>query len=361
MLIPVASATLRAHNSPITSVAFHADNTRLVSGDEEGWVIQWSIITRRPMSIFRPHRGVILALHWLKDDLLLTHARDNKIYVFRIENQNLDTRLPTANDSGESHQKPWMVLSMDVNALNFCGAAVVETNRIAVPGTLDSDTIDVYDLFPDFSRPYKAIKHNNLKTGIVMTLQFASRTKLLSGYESGHVIIFELLNNAVTAICYANKCHTQPLLSLSINYIDNTFLSSSADSKLVKHLLSPTSAESESLSTNDIHHSGISSVDVRDDNKIITVACWDGRVRVFLYKSCNVLASFKGGRQDGVTVARFGKTVWEDEAYTTDLESKDSRVVQKSNILLRHENKIKKKHWIAVGGKDGRIGLWEIY
>ncbi|KAK9234886.1 WD40 repeat-like protein [Lipomyces kononenkoae] len=391
MSIPAAVATLRAQSYTITTVAFHASNLRIVSGDDEGWCIQWSLVTRRPITVWKAHGAALLSVKWMSDELLLTHGRDNKLHLHRLDDRPLDTDIPRLGDNPEKWRKPWLIASLDVNALNFCSAATWGSNRIAVPGTLDSDTIDVYDLLPELKRPYKAISCEGVKTGIVMAIELME-DRLIAGYESGHLAIFRLWEDSVSSRIYLCKAHSQPVLSVALHPADSTFISSSADSKLAKHPLYPQYSnaipmaastanddavcESACLNIVDINHTGIASIDIRDDEKIFAVACWDGMVRVLLYKSLKLLASFKGGRQQGITCTKFGRTLLSDRSEVvsdegsslgathigqTALAGVPNRATLSSTVVAKQERKVQNKHWLAVGGKDGKIGLWEIY
>lgn len=212
---------------------------------------------------------------------------------------------------------------------------------------------------------------------------------LIAGYESGHVAIFQLQDNGSTNIVYLCKAHSQPVLSLAVHADDATVITSGADSKIVKHPLdrpptlypsspkSPGHSISENekhsaispsipISSHDIKHTGISSLNLRDDGEIFAVACWDGNVRVFRYFSMKLLASFPGGRQDGVSCLEFGRTIIDSDENTQETSPERQHKEVQSFVIgkaLRHkaEQKAKSRHWLAVGGKDGRIGLWDIY
>ncbi|KAK9462426.1 WD40 repeat-like protein [Lipomyces oligophaga] len=352
MSAPAAVATLRAHNSSICVIAFHSSNLRLVSGDENGWCIHWSLVTRRPIAIWKSHEASILSLLWLSEDLLLTHGRDNKLHVFRLDSQTLDVTIPKVSDNAPSRssnwRKPWLVVSIEVNALNFCGAACQDENTIAVPGTLDSDTIDIYNLLPNLTRPFKAIKASE-KTGIVMALAF-DNNYLIAGYESGHISVFQL-GDAIFSELYIFKAHAHPVLALAVHSVDSTFLSVSADSKIIKHQLTPTTEIMQSIDTK---HAGINSVKIRADQKIFATGSWDGRVRIYLYKSIKLLAAFPAGRQDKIGGLAFG-------FYSPTLSHSQTVQTQTTTIKEKLVQKIQDSHWLAVGGKDGRIGLWNIY
>lgn len=59
---PQPSYILRGHATPIHVAKFIRGNTRLVTGDAEGWVVIWSLETRRAVAVWRAHGGVLLGV-----------------------------------------------------------------------------------------------------------------------------------------------------------------------------------------------------------------------------------------------------------------------------------------------------------
>lgn len=51
---------LRGHASPIHTLLFLRQNLRLLSGDADGWVVLWSLPTKRPVAVWKAHDGTIL-------------------------------------------------------------------------------------------------------------------------------------------------------------------------------------------------------------------------------------------------------------------------------------------------------------
>lgn len=54
---PVPKLTLRAHSSPIHTLRFCRNNTRLISGDESGVVVMWRLPEFRPHVVWKAHPG----------------------------------------------------------------------------------------------------------------------------------------------------------------------------------------------------------------------------------------------------------------------------------------------------------------
>lgn len=51
---------LRGHAASVNALHFYGRNSRLVSGDADGWVIIWNITTKRPAAVWKAHEGAIL-------------------------------------------------------------------------------------------------------------------------------------------------------------------------------------------------------------------------------------------------------------------------------------------------------------
>jgi len=62
--LPNAQPTyiFRGHGAQIHALHFLRHNTRLLSGDADGWVVMWNLVNRRPVVVWRPHQGAILGL-----------------------------------------------------------------------------------------------------------------------------------------------------------------------------------------------------------------------------------------------------------------------------------------------------------
>lgn len=59
---PLPLYVLRGHSAQINTVHFLRSNSRLLTGDADGWVIMWKISSRRPVAVWRPHENAILGM-----------------------------------------------------------------------------------------------------------------------------------------------------------------------------------------------------------------------------------------------------------------------------------------------------------
>lgn len=53
---------LRGHVAQIHSVAFLSGNTRLLTADADGWAVLWSLLSMRPVAVWRAHDSTVLAV-----------------------------------------------------------------------------------------------------------------------------------------------------------------------------------------------------------------------------------------------------------------------------------------------------------
>jgi ASTRA-associated protein 1 len=124
------------------------------------------------------------------------------------------------------------------------------------------------------------------------------------------------------------------------------------------------------------HHAGQQSLQVRSDGRILATAGWDARVRVYSAKTLKELAVLKWHRE-GCYAAAFAEVLGSGEGRvdgrTEDVigaevgagagTADSSAVVAKGLGEVRRLREVKAQttHWIAVGSKDGRVSLWDVY
>jgi len=252
------TAILRGHASHIHATLFVRQNSRLLTGDADGWVVLWNVQTKRPTAVWPAHDGPILAFAQWGDANIITHGRDNRIRVWRLaledETEKLSSTLP--EDGNREHTpKPWLLHSLPVNTLNFCSfsmgyqhppASVAEDDSIfvAVPST-DDKVIDVYS-FPGELLKVRIPQIRTVETGMVMAVRFVrnratQRLLLLAGYEGGVTAAFKLTEEhpdtsvETAQLVYLSQPHSQPILSLDASPEGDFYFTSSADAIVAKH------------------------------------------------------------------------------------------------------------------------------
>ena len=132
-------------------------------------------------------------------------------------------------------------------------------------------------------------------------------------------------------------------------------------------------------------HSGQQGCSYRNDGKVFATAGWDGAARVYSGKTMKEVAVLKWGGGVGCyatafaeVAARCGKVAevggvkeGDEEAVveaststSTSSEVAPPPVGQSSvvtSVQQRRDEKARSTHWLAIGAKDGKVSLWDIY
>lgn len=272
---------------------------------------------------------------------------------------------------------------------------------IAVPNALNTGGIDIFHL-PSQKRVCIIYADKSVNTGMVMALGMhissTGNLYVVSGYEDGQVmvhlqrgpIVLQKGTDAPTSSTwewnweklYTNRAHSQPVLSLDISPGgDKYFLTSSADAMIVKHPL-PISENGSKPETNNMplkivntKHAGQQGLKIRSDEKIFVTAGWDGRARVYSCKTMKELAVLKWHKEGCYAIAlasivQSRTTTQTDQDRTTEVTTEqpgNRTLVQRGQpgslaaIKQQRDRRAQLANWVAVGSKDGKISLWDIY
>lgn len=115
-------------------------------------------------------------------------------------------------------------------------------------------------------------------------------------------------------------------------------------------------------------HAGQQSLRIRSDARVFATAGWDARVRVYSVAGMRELAVLKWHKEGCYAVA-FAEVVGDDggQGEKGEKEETDGALVERPGRGLPVSAKEKRvllatrTHWVAVGSKDGKVSLWEIY
>ncbi|OQO09318.1 hypothetical protein B0A48_04716 [Cryoendolithus antarcticus] len=369
---------LRGHTAQVHAVRFLRCNSRLLTGDANGWVILWDVPIKRPVAVWRAHAQTILGVGvWGEvEEKVITHGRDNKLHIWQIRHEDetdLSKVLPIEETTAD-RKAPWLLHSLDVNALNFCSFAMCripdsdhsheQSILIAVPGVNDG-AITITSL-PSQSRFAAIPPLKDINTGMLMALrlhQTSTSLTVLAGYESGHVALFRQPSSGqLWKPSYVAKTHAQPVLSLDLAPGLGAFFSSSADAIIARHSLDA-STEPVLLRTK---HAGQQSLVVRLDERVFATAGWDGRVRVCGTKGGMTELAVLKWHKEGCFAVAFADILDQGEQVDNDqvVAKKDDEAEIATKALTvsrRREANSAKTHWLAAGSKDGKVSLWDIY
>ncbi|KAL8657492.1 MAG: hypothetical protein Q9226_001868 [Calogaya cf. arnoldii] len=394
------SFVLRGHSAQVHAVHFIPGNTRLLSADAEGWLVSWNLASKRPAAVWRAHGTAVLGIGSWGQDRIITHGRDNKLAVWQLaveDEEAVGKTLPVDKPPVTTPQ-PWLLHMLTVNTLNFCSFAMCLDGMpqpytikaikhpppilIAVPNTMDSGGIDIYQL-PSETRAAVIHADRNITTGMVMALEIqteSTKLQVVAGYESGHTMVWVQNDpGAQFQRLYCAQPHSQPTLVLSMSVLpsQDCYLTSSADAIVAKHPLPAVpgiwKTELKPFKVVQTKHSGQQGLQVRSDGRVFATAGWDARVRVYSAKTMKELAVLKWHKLGCYTTA-FAEIEScfpiKAEDYPVKHEDTEGQQHEKSivhqssavsTVQQRREAKAQSTHWLAAGSKDGKISLWDIY
>ncbi|ORY77635.1 WD40-repeat-containing domain protein [Leucosporidium creatinivorum] len=403
---PAPSYILRGHTAQISVLQFSSNGRWLYSGDVDGWLAVWDLNTFRPRLFWRPHTAGLLSIEeW--DSGLLTHARDNLIHYtplptsIRALNRAAATAVPSPKEPTPLRSE-W---SLDVNAMAYCRMSILRLGRdemgrekalVAVPALTRDELIDIFHI-PSMARVHRSIGANCFigegnKTGTVMSLQLFTSTStssssssplhLLAAYEDGRVAHFAFTGSTSKAfdpptgpreegeeweLVWEEKGHREAVMSLALSPDKETAWSCAADHNICQYsLFAPFAAEPSTSPTHlkqtPTEYPGRSALAVRDDGKLLAVAGWDGETRLYSTKSSHPLAVLSYHRTSLHALA------FAPCAFPLPPPSSPSNLAEPSNDSDSDSDDddeaprwSKARPWLAVGGKDEKISLWEMY
>lgn len=324
----------------------------------------------------------------------------------REEDESGFSKVLPIDDATTERKQPWLLHSLDVNALNFCSFAMCPIPHdttpeqqtpeqkpdeilLAYPGVQDG-LINLTSL-PTATRVATLPPPPGLSTGMLMavSVRYSPSTTstppsplIAAGYESGHVALWRQQRPTTSSpgwkATYITKPHAQPVLSIAISPDSGSFYSSSADAVVARHPIpsdSPrntgsSSAEDRPLQVLQTKHAGQQALAIRSDGRIFATAGWDGRVRVYSSGGSGSgggsgSSSEKGKmkelavlkwHKEGCYAAAFGEVL--DQA---DGDGDDCEGASAGTVSQRREAKTQATHWLAAGSKDGKVSLWDVY
>ncbi|EFQ86945.1 hypothetical protein PTT_17742 [Pyrenophora teres f. teres 0-1] len=251
---------LRGHASQIHCVQFMRQNSCLLTGDADGYVVYWDITISRALEAWKAHQGPILGAAQWGHGRIITHGRDNTLRIWQLHPgpAGVTERVPLPSDlqHQDSRQKPWLLHAFPVNTLNFCAFSVCyqypsahiagqdDSILVAVPGR-DDTTIEVYQ-FPDERLKVLIPRVQVTATGMAMAVKLIRHSAsqnilLLAGYEGGVTAVFRLAGNCTSPgiesaeLVYVSQPHSQPILSLDASPDGSFYFTSSADAIIAMH------------------------------------------------------------------------------------------------------------------------------
>lgn len=242
---------------------------------------------------------------------------------------------------------------------------------------------------------------------------------LAAGYENGQVTLSRRASDGATwTLVYTCTVHAQPVLSLQVAPDRAFFVTSGVDAVLAKHPIpghTDTAAGTGTVITAPLRvvntkHAGQQGLDIRSDGKVMATGGWDSRGRVYSCKTLKEVAVLKWHdvgcyaagfariRPSAASTTSTGTTAMaadrsaarqrDDSAWSSSGEGIRASSASASTMLTarnadtarsgggggssssssslvsvrdRRIMQAREGHWLALGGKDGRVSLWDVF
>ncbi|KAL6633171.1 WD40 repeat-like protein [Neocallimastix sp. 'constans'] len=315
----------RGHNSVINTVKILKDI--IISGDVNGEIILWDLKSKKQIVKWKAHNEAVLSIQYIYNkEIILSQGRDNILLgwdygTFKKENAKTIK----------------VCSSMIVDSLSFCKFSLFQNEDasellLAIPKLNKNEFIDVIDLNLKLIKYENiGVNDNDIKSGMCMCIKIIKKYQklyLLSGYEYGNVIMWDLENKS---ICWNHKFHSEPVFSIDVSNSLKYGVSVSADNIIAHFELN----ENKNPKYKEIkmRTCGIADVKFRYDDKIFATAGWDSKIRIFHAKKLIPLAVLSYHREG----------------------------VQELDFLRKDPNDNNKVNELISCSKDGCLSLWKIY
>ena len=236
--------TLRFHSKRVTALSIQpafTDSTlpHLISGDEEGKLVIWNLLTRRPLTVIQlPTHAQIIdakALWHMGQVLYCVLSRDHNFRVY------------VSDGSGSK-----IVFEMAVNTLNFANFEAWSKNgeiTLVCCSTIGAEFIDVYRFrvgeLDSLRRLFKGVDFQPLMNELFTDEELGKERKLgiamrfvrdtlhdvvFCGFEGGIVLGFKLLSDSIEIVYVSEYYYPDPILDLFVG--NNELLSSSTSREI---------------------------------------------------------------------------------------------------------------------------------
>lgn len=255
--------TLRGHSGAVNTAEFV--DTTLFTGSSDGEIFSWDLETFRRRHTLEGHQGKSILWIGHADETLITQGRDGTVCTWRRDGDK------------------WKIsATLLTNAKGFCQCSHSST-LIATPSEQDWK-ISLWDL--QSQAVITSTPKPPQSPGMAMCTKLcADGSVILVGYENGSLVSFDARcgKRVATATPFA-----EPVMCVDF---DDVHCKKGICGSVTKELcvfenLQELSERRRVAVVND----GFCSVGVRPDGKIVASGGWDGRVRVFGWKSLKPLA-----------------------------------------------------------------------
>ncbi|KAF5284634.1 hypothetical protein FQR65_LT13465 [Abscondita terminalis] len=309
LLPPDPLFCLKSDMGHIHNICFISNDsftTHLLAATEEGYVYLWNLKTNRVES--KQKLGTsIQAIHYINPDLI-TQEKTGLIQLWTVdEKSNYIMRKQFESNGGYCRS----IIVNDILLFPHDNSTIV--------GITVNAFIQTLTLKPDLD-----------KLGYVMCLEkveIADNLYIAAGYETGDVILWNFLTTTQRSRFKLKEYIT----SISFDSVIGRGVCGNSSNTLQFFTIDK-NHEIKLKCEVSVTNEGCNVVRLRQDRKILACAGWDGRLRLFSWKSLRILVVLNQHRK-GITDVKFSPEV---------VEEWNSKIM-------------------AAASADGSISLWSLY
>ncbi|XP_039429285.1 guanine nucleotide-binding protein subunit beta-like protein 1 [Culex pipiens pallens] len=311
--------------SPFHSLCFHTSE-RIYAGTGKGTVQLWDLHTNRSPYQLPVGPSPVIALDHTEDVALLTQEKnDCVVKLWQLTNSAYVESHQVSTDhvgfcrfvyNPSAVGGPAVIVPRGGSNISIlCGRTMAERQLLAVEDGAGLPPLGTVMCF------------------LPVQLGAAGVTYLLAGYESGTLVLWDLNCSKVVSHLKLATADDECLMTLDYDPVTNRGVAGGSSDRITVFSLDRATGEIRRKSDIGIKNAGVHRVRIRKDLKVFSSAGWDGRIRIFSWKSLRPLAV--------LTEHRGGELL--DLAYSEDKVS-----MWKAPIM-------------AAAGSDGQISLWDLY
>lgn len=301
---------LRGHSGPVNTVEFF-DNC-LFSGSSDGEIFAWDLETFRKKHTLIGHNGKGILWIGLAQNSVITQGRDGTVATWML--------------SDDRWQQSGTIVT-DSKAFCQCSLPTRDATVIAAPSEQDWK-VTLWDL--ESRKVVASTQEPKERLGMAMCIKMCGDCRsVLAAYENGSVVAYDVRSGGAPVSTVS--LYTEPVMCMDF---DETCCANKGICGSVNNELCVFERDKDTLSEKQrvtVTNDGFCSLHVRADGRIVASGGWDGRVRVFGWKTLKPLAVLDI-HKESVQAVRFSENN-----------------LCKAGLLL------------AAGSKDRTVSLWSLY
>ncbi|UJR25814.1 hypothetical protein I4U23_007164 [Adineta vaga] len=277
---PSPTFVLRSFSSGVSNIKYDlTDSLRLYIGEQQGSVHLYNLRTRLPiLSLSDAHSSTILGLsQFTEENKFITLGKDGFIKVW--------------NEHGQCQ---W---DYQTNHCSFSNCDLISPNLIVTPIGSHNSMIGALDYrcTDPIIKKFLPISTDS-NNGMIMKLRVFDNRWLFVAYENGSLKVFDILSTKQLDSYQVTSDH-EPITAMDV--ICNTCLCGTTKSDLISlDFLSLKLEKTSTFRQIEMPNAGTSFIRCRsNDGKLIAVAGWDSRIRLFRRETGKQLAMLDYHRQ----------------------------------------------------------------